>query len=466
MKASEEMTRMINVMAAAGNEGASEVNMTAEALKAAGVQAKNSNVSFEETNAVLQALAQGGLYGSEAGTKLRNVLANMAGIDVIPRQAAEKLKAWGVNYDIVSDKTLPLTDRLRELKKAQGDATVMAQVFGIQNEAAAQILLNSVDAIDDMTVKISGANAAFESASVVMSSYEERMARLKSWFTDFGISIFGATQYVLPFITVIGTSVSVLANLANARKGIVLLMTTLKAMPVVGSLVSGAFNLMSLGAKGLGVAIMNIPIIGWIAAVIAGLIALGAYFWNTSAEFRAVLMGVWEFTKTFFTGFGKFIGEVLEGIWHLIKGVFNPANWFDDNYSFGDGLKKITDAAAQYGESLGSAFAEGREKGLNSFYADNPDKDPERGGGGSNTPMSLMLPGKGKKDPAVSPVITPKTNAGLSGSGGAGGVKTINQRIEIKNYFNVDGSTDVNSIAEKIIGVINARLRDSIVVAG
>ena len=143
--AASEMIRMMNVMAAAGNEGASEVGDTAEALKNAGVIAKQSNVSFEETNAALQALAQGGRIGAEAGVSLRNVLSKMGGIDIIPRKAQAKLQELGINYDIVSDKTLPFIDRLRELQKAQVDATLIAQIFGVENAAAANILLNSID---------------------------------------------------------------------------------------------------------------------------------------------------------------------------------------------------------------------------------------------------------------------------------------------------------------------------------
>ena len=53
---------------------------------------------------------------------------------------------------------------------------------------------------------------------------------------------------------------------------------------------------------------MNIPIIGWIAAAIAGLIALGVYFWNTSAKFRAVLKGL-----------GAAFVATFKGIWNLAK---------------------------------------------------------------------------------------------------------------------------------------------------
>ena len=154
MQAQEEMTRMMNVMAAGAKEGAAEVPSISAALKVAGVQAKQSNVSFVETNAVLQSLAAGGKEGAEAGTALRNVLAKMSGEDILSKDAIVKLRGLGVNMNIVSNTSLPLTTRLRELKKAQGDATAVAQVFGLENAAAANIMLNSVDAQDQLQKKI------------------------------------------------------------------------------------------------------------------------------------------------------------------------------------------------------------------------------------------------------------------------------------------------------------------------
>lgn len=463
--ASREMERMMNVMAAAGNEGASEVDMTSEALKQAGTQAKNANVSFEETNAALQILAQGGVTGSEAGVKLRNVLSKMAGIDVIPKEAAEKLAALGVNYDIVSDKTIPFTDRLRELRKAQGDATIMAQIFGIQNDAAAQILLNNIDVQDELVDKITGTNAAVEGAEIIMESYAERMNRRKAWISDFGISIFNVTQNILPFVDGLGSAVMVLANLANAQKGIALLLSTLKTMPVVGKLVTGAFNLMSLGAKGLGVAIMNIPIIGWIAAVIAAVAALVTYLWNTSAEFRGILTGVWEAVKTYFSGIGNYIGEVFEGIWHLIKGVFNPKNWFDDNYRFADGFDKIRNAAVEYGESIGRAFQEGRQKGIDSFNADKENIDEENTAGkqGGVLTYENLVNGNGIPDYNANKSGNKKGSGtkekglSLSGNGSSGG-RTITMNITMNNNFNGKGGDE----AQKIVRQLHDRLNDAL----
>lgn len=461
--AAKEMERMMNVMAAAGNEGASEVDMTSDALKNAGTQAKNANVSFEETNAALQILAQGGVTGAEAGVKLRNVLSKMAGIDVIPKEAAEKLAALGVDYDIVSDKTIPFTDRLRELKKAQGDATIMAQIFGIQNDAAAQILLSNVDAQDELVDKITGTNAAVEGANIIMDSFAERANRRKAFISDFGISIFDVTQNILPFVDGLGSAVMVLANLANAQKGITLLFTTLKTMPVVGKIVSGAFNIMSLGAKGFGVAIMNIPILGWIAAIIAAIIALGVHLWNTSAEFRGILTGVWEAVKIVFTGIGKFLWEVFEGIWHLIKGVFNPASWFDDNYRFSDGFDKIRNAAAEYGERIGKAFQEGKQKGIDSFNAGKGEAEVQT----IQSPMTItaadlltddgrngvVTPSGGNKNEKVN-----QKGLSLSGNGSGSGGKSITMNVTMNNYFNGKSGDE----AQKIVRQLHDRLSDSL----
>lgn len=474
--AAQEMTRMMNVMAAGAKWGASEVPQISQALKQAGTEAQKSNVSFEETNAALQALAAGGKYGSEAGVALRNVLGKMAGIDVIPKEAAEKLQSLGVNYDIVSDKTLPLTTRLRELAKAQGDGTAMAQVFGTENAAAATILVRSVDAQDKMTESITGTNTATEQAEIIMSGYNETMGRMKAWFTDLGIGMFDVTSKIAPMMDGLSGAVSMFADLANARKGVMLLFKTLQTMPVIGKLVafgssvaSGGFAAMSTAAKALGVAIMNIPIIGWIAALIAALIAVGTYFYKTSATFRGVLMGVWEFIKVTFTGFYKFIWEVMKAIHHVIMGVFDPRNWFDDNYNFSDAFDKVIASAKEYGKNLSEAYGKGRAEGEESFYQDNPDQRPgavkqegQKSGGVQIKGVSPVL-----KTTDLNNTSKTKTQDGLSGSGGSS-IKNISQKIDIKNYFNISPSSnkaDFDAMAEQVVRAINDKLRDGMVAA-
>lgn len=202
--ASLEMSKMMNIMAAGAKEGASEVPMVTNAINVAGVAMKQAKVSFAEGNAAIQALAQGGKEGAEAGTGLRNILSKMAGEDIIPKEAMDKLRRLGVDMSIVSDTSLPFTTRLRELKKAQGDATIMAQVFGVENAASANILLDSVDAQDKLRKQITGTNTAFEQAAEVMKSPAEKMKKLQASVDNFKISLFNATGGMIGYLGVVG----------------------------------------------------------------------------------------------------------------------------------------------------------------------------------------------------------------------------------------------------------------------
>ncbi len=127
------------------------------------------------------------------------------------------------------------------------------------------------------------------------------------------------------------------ATLAVARFATVGIMQGLKALGtfvlslVTGGATSATFATIASGAFGafklaattaccaVSVAIMNIPIIGWIAAAIAALIAIGVYFWNTSAKFRAVLKGLWASFKAVFTGIGDMAKQVFGNKYFLCK---------------------------------------------------------------------------------------------------------------------------------------------------
>ncbi len=192
--AADEMTRIMNVMAAGAKEGAAEIPQVSEAMVVTGVAAKQAKLSIEETNAAIQVLAAGGKYGAEAGTALRNVLGKLAGEDVIPKEAAAKLKSLGVDMNVLADTTLPLSARLKELGKAQGDATALAQVFGVENASAAAILAGGTDQIEKLTVKLTGTNTAFDQAKTNMSTFTASVDRMKAQLADMGLSIFKAVE--------------------------------------------------------------------------------------------------------------------------------------------------------------------------------------------------------------------------------------------------------------------------------
>ncbi|MDY0102829.1 MAG: hypothetical protein RBS07_07795 [Lentimicrobium sp.] len=231
----------------------------------------------------------------------------------------------------------------------------------------------------------------------------------------------------------------------------------------VATIAWGAYKLMLLltsattyasvipAIKAIGLAIYNIPIIGWIAALIAALVALGVYFWKTSATFRGVLMGMWEAVKAIFGGIGDFMMEVLGGVKDVILAVFNPANWFDGEDQMGAALDRIKNAASKYGKAISEGYNKGKKAGLASFEKDQEKKKQEDGG---LAPDSTTLTGD---DPSGVPDV---------GSVTSGGSRPVNVTLNlgklmdnvIINAANVkEGAQDIEKIiVDTMLRVVNS----------
>ena len=106
--ASEEMARMMNVMAAAGQAGSAELPAISAALQQCGMAAKAANVSFEETNAAIQVLDKAGKKASEGGVALRNVLGQLSKGRFVEKQAAEELQKAGIDVVALGDNSKSL----------------------------------------------------------------------------------------------------------------------------------------------------------------------------------------------------------------------------------------------------------------------------------------------------------------------------------------------------------------------
>ena len=491
--AQEEMARMMNVMAAGAKEGAAEVPSIAGALKVAGVQAKQSNVSFVETNAVLQSLAAGGKEGAEAGTALRNVLAKMSGEDVLSKDAIGKLDALGVNMDIVSNTSLPLTTRLRELKKAQGDATAIAQVFGIENAAAANIMLNSVDAQEQLQKKIEGTNAAEEQASVIMKTSAERKSRLNAIWTDAKIAIGEYTTAMEPYVTAGANTISVMANMKNAHEGYKLAMGGVKTMLGLtsnASMLTTAKTLIMSGVTGVATAAqwawneaMTANPIGLIIVGIAALVGVVALCWNKFEGFRRVVFQGWEMLKLFgntiktyvierFKGLLSGITGIGKALMHFFKGEWSEA-WQVGKQAAKDlvGVDAAKNAVKNLKEGTPKALAAGK-KTSDEYTANKKAKEAKESESNVklNKKPEVVVDPKGLNFKDLNTTTKGKGKAkgdGTStGSGDNSVSKSIVQNLTINNHFGVEQGTDKRKLADEIIGFVIDKLRDGTILIG
>lgn len=432
MKASAEMARMMNVMAAAGQAGSAELPAIKVALQQCGMAAKAAGVSFEETNAAIQVLDKAGKKGSEGGVALRNVLSTLAAGRFLPEKTQEELQKAGIDVAALSDKTKPLKDRLEALKPILNDDALLSALFGRENANAARALVQGTESLQDFTDAVTGTTSAEEQAAVIMDSYAERQARINQRFEDFKITVFQATgdlgiwlstlvgalvplSQLMPLIMGIGklmlwikglqwaamwsrirglvyaarvqmafmnrelitgqfASNGFFINITRATLAVLRFATVgiFQALKGLGALVLsfvtggtasatfagvasasfGAFKLAAVTAcRAVGVAIMNIPIIGWIAAAIAALVALGVYFWNTSAKFRAVLKGLGAAFVATFKGIWGLAKTVFGSIGDLIKAAFSL-----DGQGIKDAINRLKGGFSEFGTNVGKAF--------------------------------------------------------------------------------------------------------------
>lgn len=341
------MTRITNVLAAAAKEGSAEVPALKEGMAAVGGAAKAAGVNFELTAAALEQLDKAGKKSAEGGVALRNVLGRLAEGRFMPERSRKALELAGIDVAKLGDNSIKATDRLRMLRPILADTALMSQLFGVENELAGRALVQNADAIDTMAAKITGTTVVQEQANAVMSSWSEKMSRMKAQISDWGISIFGATQTALPFINVGFSGISMMADLKLAHEGFAMIMNTkvitsigaglvaMRTMTLTQMLQAGATGVVSAAtsvataAQWAWNAALDANPIGIVIMAIAALV--GAVVWMTNhwEGVTAYLSGMWESWKIGFNGivevvrtvFGAVV-DIVQGTWKVIQSEF------------------------------------------------------------------------------------------------------------------------------------------------
>jgi Phage-related protein len=186
--------------------------------------------------------------------------------------------------------------------------------FGGSSEMAAKAGLGAMKQLHNMwgDIKEKIGGAVLAELNLIMP----KLKRLVEWIDENRHSLFNlakvvgiATAVYVAFklaldirSTIIGT-VGMISSLATH------IATFAKIVAVVGKTMLISIRTI---CTGISTAIGSIPIIGWIAIAIAAIAGLLAYFWNTSAKFRAVIKGSWAYVK-----------NIVVEIWNTIKNVFS-----------------------------------------------------------------------------------------------------------------------------------------------
>ncbi|MCQ2202395.1 MAG: phage tail tape measure protein [Bacteroidales bacterium] len=468
IEAEREMARMMNVMAAAAKEGSAELPQIQEALKQSGMAAKSAGVSFEETNAAIQVLDKAGRKGAEGGVALRNVMSTLAQGRFLPKDVQEELRRAGINVNVLTDNSRSLKDRLEVLKPVLQDQALLSKLFGRENAASAMALIGNTQALEAYTKAVTGTNTATEQAATIMQSYEERHNRLQAQIEALKIKIFDISGGISMYVQTIGEMIIPLGQLYPV---IQLLSASFKGLRAGIMLIGPAFKVMSAGAvsacRSIGVAIMNIPVIGWIAALVAALVAAFAYFWNTSAKFRAVVKGSWAYvvsiTKEAWGVLKKIFGALADMIKAAVKldfkGVKEAAKGFTNVFK---------DFGKQSAQAYNDAYNEEMAKSKKEEEAkQKKEKGKQSAQGSSNVKVedetgAVKVNTEGSGLPVTGGATQGGSGASSAGTGGGSGVRTITTNIA--NLIGGDiviHTTQLKESAAEIKRIIIEALQDA-----
>lgn len=149
LEASEAAT-VTDILATSQQKGTARITDLTQALKNVGSVAAAQGISFENTNAHLQALAKGGLSGAEAGTKLRAIYLALA----------------KTGRDELNPATQDFNDILKILGKEVKTVNKAQTLFGKQNAAAALTLIKQADTVAKLTDNLNEVGNALDQATI------------------------------------------------------------------------------------------------------------------------------------------------------------------------------------------------------------------------------------------------------------------------------------------------------------
>lgn len=140
----KDMNIIAAALAGGANASSASVSSLGEALSQVGPGATNAGLSLQDTVGVLSAFDAAGIKGSDAGTSLKTMLANL-----VPqtKKSASAMAALGLEFTDSQGKFLPITNVAGQLQKALGGlseaqrTTALTTLFGSDASRAATVLM-------------------------------------------------------------------------------------------------------------------------------------------------------------------------------------------------------------------------------------------------------------------------------------------------------------------------------------
>jgi hypothetical protein len=302
-----ETQRVTDVMAASFSSTALDMSSFQDSMKFVAPVAKAAGISIEQTTAMLGALANNGIKGSQAGTALRRIISELGATGGDVAGALKNLAGQGLNLADAKDEV------------------------GRSAQSALLVLTENIDVTDELTNSFSNATGtAAEMAGIMDDTSAGSLARMRSALEGAGIVI-GKTlaphiEKLANFIASIATKFS---QLDKSTQNTILIFGGLAA--AIGPLLLVIPTFVSaIGTIKIALTAMSGPI-GIAVSVLTG---LGAAFFAFGGEVKGAKSELDNFSGTVedlpkdleAMNFGELVNEVQTGV----DDILDSAQSFED----------------------------------------------------------------------------------------------------------------------------------------
>lgn len=233
--------------------------------------------------------------------------------------------------EVISQKTgKSIAELKEEMGKGAISAEMVAQAFEWATEEGGRFYQGAETAAQTTAGKIAKVKDQIDDFKITLF---EATNGLTAWIAEAG-NMFVPVAQAFPLFQTIGKGVvntvkwcgtnwSGFVNLV--KSGVVSIGLNMGILKYSIASAGGFFpwlrGVATAACRGISVAIMNIPIIGWIAAAVAAVIGLVTLLWNKSEGFRRLVFGVWESIKAVANNVWQVVKTVAMVVW---EGVLKP----------------------------------------------------------------------------------------------------------------------------------------------
>ena len=364
----KDSARVADLLTQAANSGTIGITDLGESYKYVAPMAQSMGLSIEDVTAAISAMSMAGIKGSQAGTSLRTMLANLTK----PSESVGKaIVALGIEITNTDGTFKSLDEIIAILRTSftgltdEEKAYYAAALAGKEGMSGLISILNLTQSeYDALTLSMNNCTGvAGQTASVMQDNMQSKVEQLGGALESLAIKL---ADYVIPFITSmtekLTSMIEAFTNLNPNVQQAILVIGGIVAVAgpvliVVGKIISSVGTILTLLPKlagfistvktafmALNTTMLANPIMLIIAAI-AALVAAFIYLWNNCDGFRQFWIDLWAKIKDVFsnmkeyiTGFAK---NAVEWGKDLVMGLVNGIKSCIG--AVGDAVKSVAD---------------------------------------------------------------------------------------------------------------------------